>query len=89
MVNMWDRFTDHFVELTTSMFSYEHAVQTTYDINPVFQDPDVSENPYIHLQDWIRIELLDIQALLETFDRKENMVQQKTRLEKNLQEKTA
>ena len=78
----YSMFAEQFDRLNKTMIDIEQAVEPAYSIKQVFHSTESTNNPFVHILDWIRAEQLDIQSLLETFEKKDELGALKARLEK-------
>jgi hypothetical protein len=64
---------------------YEKAIDGLYEVGTIFVPVEAeSVNPYDTIIDWVRIEILDIKAIMECIQRKDDIAMQRSRLEKQV-----
>ena len=81
-------FAEQFDRLNKTMIDIETAVEPAYNIKQVFHSTESKDNPFTHILDWIRAEQLDLQSLLEAFEKKDELGAFKARLEKQATSQT-
>jgi len=56
----YSMFAEQFDRLNKTMIDIEQAVEPAYSIKQVFHSTESTNNPFVHILDWIRAEQLDI-----------------------------
>jgi hypothetical protein len=60
-VKAYDAFAESFKKMGTYLAGYEKATDGVYDLGTIYTPVDSeTNNPYIVLLDWVRVEILDI-----------------------------
>lgn len=78
-------FQENYRRMNNQLLTYENAIDGLYEVGTIYAPIETeSFNPYSILVDWVRIEILDLKAIMECIQRKEEFVTMKSRFEANV-----
>jgi hypothetical protein len=78
-------FIENFGRMGAKLQEYERAVDSLYEIGNIYVPLETEPvNPYDTILDWVRVEILDIKAIMECIQRKDDISSQRQKLEKQL-----